>query len=83
MTQELSSLTVAQQRELLTSKQVSSRELIDGALARIEQVQPELNCFVEVWADEAHERAQFVDISTGGLAGIPIAIKDTSSWLRT
>ena len=81
MTHELSSLTVAQQRELLTSKQVSSRELVDGALARIEQVQPELNCFVEVWADEARERAQFVDISTGGLAGIPIAIKDTSSWL--
>jgi amidase len=81
MTHELSSLTVAQQRELLTSKQVSSRELVDGALARIKQVQPELNCFVEVWADEARERAQFVDISTGGLAGIPIAIKDTSSWL--
>jgi len=44
---ELSSLSVAQQRELLASKQVTSRELVDGALARIEQVQPYLNCFVE------------------------------------
>jgi Asp-tRNA(Asn)/Glu-tRNA(Gln) amidotransferase A subunit family amidase len=78
---ELSSLSVAQQRELLASKQVTSRELVDGALARIEQVQPDLNCFVEVWADEASERARSVDISTGGLAGIPIAIKDTSSWI--
>jgi amidase len=78
---ELSSLSVAQQRELLASKQVTSRELVDGALARIEQVQPDLNCFVEVWADEARERARSVDISTGGLAGIPIAIKDTSSWI--
>jgi len=78
---ELSSLSVAQQRALLNSKQVSSRELVDGALARIEQVQPDLNCFVEVWADEARERAQSVDSSQGGLAGIPIAIKDTSSWL--
>jgi Asp-tRNA(Asn)/Glu-tRNA(Gln) amidotransferase A subunit family amidase len=78
---ELSSLSVAQQRELLASKQVTSRELVDGALARIEQVQPELNCFVEVWADEARERAQSVDTSAGGLAGIPIAIKDTSSWI--
>jgi Asp-tRNA(Asn)/Glu-tRNA(Gln) amidotransferase A subunit family amidase len=34
-----------------------------------------------VWADEARERARSVDISTGGLAGIPIAIKDTSSWI--
>jgi Asp-tRNA(Asn)/Glu-tRNA(Gln) amidotransferase A subunit family amidase len=78
---ELSSLSVAQQRELLASKQVTSRELVDGALARIEQVQPDLNCFVEVWADEARERARSVDILTGGLAGIPIAIKDTSSWI--
>jgi Asp-tRNA(Asn)/Glu-tRNA(Gln) amidotransferase A subunit family amidase len=78
---ELSSLSIAQQRELLASKQVTSRELVDGALARIEQVQPDLNCFVEVWADEARKRAQSVDSSLGGLAGIPIAIKDTSSWL--
>ena len=78
---ELSSLSVAQQRELLASKQVTSRELVDGALARIEQVQPDLNCFVKVWADEARERARSVDISSGGLAGIPIAIKDTSSWI--
>ena len=78
---ELSSLSVAQQRALLSSQQVSPLDLVNGALARIEQVQPELNCFVEVWADEARERAQSVDFSQGGLAGIPVAIKDTSSWI--
>ena len=78
---ELSSLSVAQQRALLNSQQVTSLDLVNGALARIEQVQPELNCFVEVWADEAREQAQSVDTSAGGLAGIPVAIKDTSSWL--
>ena len=78
---ELSSLSVAQQRALLNSQQVTSLDLVNGALARIEQVQPELNCFVEVWADEARERAQSVDTSASGLAGIPVAIKDTSSWL--
>lgn len=78
---ELSSLSVAQQRELLKSQQVTPLDLVNGALARIEQVQPELNCFVEVWADEAREQAQSVDTSAGGLAGIPVAIKDTSSWL--
>ncbi len=78
---ELSSLSVAQQRALLNSQQVTPLDLVNGALSRIEQVQPDLNCFVEVWADEARERAQSVDTSVGGLAGIPIAIKDTSSWL--
>ena len=77
---ELSSLSVAQQRELLASKQATPLDLVNGALSRIDQVQPDLNCFVEVWADEARERAQSVDSSAGGLAGIPIAIKDTSSW---
>ena len=43
---ELSSLSVAQQRALLNSQQVSPLDLVNGALARIEQVQPELNCFV-------------------------------------
>jgi Asp-tRNA(Asn)/Glu-tRNA(Gln) amidotransferase A subunit family amidase len=78
---ELSSLSVAQQRELLNSKQATPLDLVNGALSHIEQVQPDLNCFVEVWADEARERAQSVDTSAGGLAGIPIAIKDTSSWI--
>lgn len=78
---ELSSLSVAQQRALLNSQQATPLDLVNGALSRIEQVQPELNCFVELWADEARERAQSVDTSAGGLAGIPVAIKDTSSWL--
>ena len=78
---ELSSLSVAQQRALLNSQQVTPLDLVNGALSRIEQVQPELNCFVEVWADEARERAQSVDTSAGGLSGIPVAIKDTSSWM--
>ncbi len=72
--------TVASQRELLRSGEVSAVELVEAALRRIDEVQPVLNCFVSVWADEAVERARTVDVSRGGLAGIPVAIKDTSSW---
>jgi Asp-tRNA(Asn)/Glu-tRNA(Gln) amidotransferase A subunit family amidase len=78
--------TVARQRELLRTGEVSAVELVESCLRRIDEVQPELNCFVTVWADEALERARHVDdsrggdISRGGLAGIPVAIKDTSSW---
>ena len=76
----LDTLTVAQQREMLASKQVSPTDLVEAALARVAEVQPNLNCFVQVWADEALDRAKKIDTSTGGLAGIPVAIKDTSSW---
>lgn len=72
--------TVAHQRELLRNGEVSAVELVQACLRRIDEVQPELNCFVAVWADEALERARHVDVRRGGLAGIPVAIKDTSSW---
>jgi Asp-tRNA(Asn)/Glu-tRNA(Gln) amidotransferase A subunit family amidase len=72
--------TVAEQRRLLDGGDASASDLVDLCLARIEEVQPSLNCFVSVWADEARERARHADTSRGGLAGIPVAIKDTSSW---
>lgn len=72
--------TVARQRELLRSGEASAVDLVESCLRRIDEVQPELNCFVSVWADEALDRARTVDVSRGGLAGIPVAIKDTSSW---
>ena len=72
--------TVALQRDLLRTGEVTAVELVESCLRRIDEVQPELNCFVAVWADEALERARHVDVTRGGLAGIPVAIKDTSSW---
>ena len=72
--------TVALQRDLLRSGEATAVELVESCLRRIDEVQPELNCFVSVWADEALDRARHVDITRGGLAGIPVAIKDTSSW---
>jgi Asp-tRNA(Asn)/Glu-tRNA(Gln) amidotransferase A subunit family amidase len=50
--------TVAHQRELITSGRASPLEIVDDALARVAEVQPSLNCFVEIWADEARERAR-------------------------
>lgn len=72
--------TVALQRDLLRTGEATAVELVESCLRRIDEVQPELNCFVSVWADEALDRARHVDITRGGLAGIPVAIKDTSSW---
>jgi len=61
---------------------VTSYELTEEALARVEEVQRNLNAFTDVWAEEALLRAREVDsaIRAGRLntplAGIPIAIKD-------
>jgi Asp-tRNA(Asn)/Glu-tRNA(Gln) amidotransferase A subunit family amidase len=73
--------TVAHQRELITSGRASPLEIVDDALARVAEVQPTLNCFVEIWGDEARERARALGPHDGRpLFGIPVAIKDTSPW---
>lgn len=75
---DLTHRTVAEQRHLLDTRQVTPLELVDAALERIEHVQPLVNCFVEVWSDEARDRAR--SPLAGPLAGVPVAIKDTTPW---
>src|SRR5688500_1306971 len=67
--------------EVRTGKR-SARELVGGALARIEAVNPVLNAFVSVDAEAALEAAARVDQRVaagedpGPLAGVPIGVKD-------
>lgn len=62
---------------------VSSRELTEHALARIEAANPAVNAFVAVDAEAALAQADEIDRKVaageglGPLAGIPIAVKDT------
>ena len=64
------------------AKEVSSRELVDEHLQRLEQSEPSLNAFVQVTADRARADADRVDQARaagenlGPLAGLPLAIKD-------
>jgi Asp-tRNA(Asn)/Glu-tRNA(Gln) amidotransferase A subunit family amidase len=59
-------------------------ELVETALERIDQVQPHLNCFTAVWADEARRDARLAaeavarGAELGPLHGVPVAIKDTT-----
>jgi amidase len=65
---------------LVHTGQVSSTELVTAALERIEQLQPTLNAFVHVDADGALKAAAKIDRDDPRpFAGVPIAIKDTTS----
>jgi amidase len=57
------------------SGEVAPRELVELCLARIEALDPKLNAFRVVRAEQALAEAEQVDRS-GPLAGVPIAVKD-------
>ena len=60
-------------------------ETIERAFARIEEVDPAVGAFLELWQEEANERAADIDRrreageSLGPLAGVPTALKDNLS----
>jgi amidase len=63
--------------EMVRSGEISSRELVEVSLARIEQLNPQLNAFVEVDGERALATAS--QIQPGDprpFAGVPIAIKN-------
>src|SRR3989338_1338451 len=66
----------------LASRELTSQALVEAALERINALNPKLNAFISVLADQALAQAKAVDQSLQAgkilppLAGIPIAIKD-------
>ena len=50
---ELPDLTLVAAAEGIRRGEFSARELTEASLARIEEQQPHLNCFTEVWDDAA------------------------------
>jgi amidase len=62
---------------MVRSGEISSRELVEISLARIEQLNPQLNAFVEIDGERALAAAE--QIKAGDprpFAGVPIAIKN-------
>lgn len=66
----------AELAELVRSRQVSPRELVELCLRRIEAVDPRLNAFRVTLAEEALAEADAMGTPDGVLAGVPIAVKD-------
>lgn len=78
---DLSKLTIARARAALDAKEFTALELTEAYLAEIENRDPEIHAYLEVWKDSAREEAKAADarIAKGGvqpLTGIPIAVKD-------
>ena len=78
---ELTSLTIAQAREKLVAKEITSVELTDAYLSAIDQANKTLNAYVTVNDDKAREMAKASDAKLakgegGALEGIPLGIKD-------
>ena len=68
--------------EKLQKKEISSREVIDDLLPRLEQKNAEIQAYVTLCAEQARERAFEIDErrargeQLGPWAGLPIAVKD-------
>ena len=75
-------MTISAWRGQLLNGEVSSRELVDQQLERIQSVDTEIHAFVELTAERARADADRVDAARaagedlGPLAGVPLAIKD-------
>jgi amidase len=78
---ELAFAGVARQAELIRAGELSSRELVELYLERIERLDPQLNAFRTLMAERALVDAQQADGRRGAgddrpLLGVPMAIKD-------
>lgn len=75
-------LTLAQAAAAVAGGELSPVELVDSVLARIEAVDPKLNAFVTVLADEARAAAKEAERAVAGggplgpLHGVPVTLKD-------
>lgn len=80
---QLSALTISHAAGLIRSGDLSPRILVEDCLARIQHLNPMLNAFLAVMADQALREARQAEEGLargehwGPLHGIPIAVKDT------
>lgn len=70
----------------IRDREISSEEVVDACLKRIEAVNPKLNAVVQLTADTARDEARQADsdlgrgVIRGPLHGVPVTVKD---WIET
>jgi aspartyl-tRNA(Asn)/glutamyl-tRNA(Gln) amidotransferase subunit A len=82
----LTELSLVEMQRALAARQVSSRELVQATLDRIQSLDPRLHAFLHVAGERALEKAAAADQKPAdgeapgpALRGIPIAVKDVLS----
>lgn len=72
-------LSLAAMAKAVRERQLSPVELVEAHLRQIERVNPKLNAFVEVFADEARAAARAAERqeACGALHGVPLTLKDS------
>lgn len=85
MTKELLWKSATEIRRSILARDISPVEVIESSLARLEEVEPKINAFVDVTRDQAlsaareTERAILAGEPVGLLAGLPVSVKDLIS----
>src|SRR3954453_8887337 len=72
---ELARMDATAQAELVRSGEVSPEELVEAAIANIEQLNPELNAVIHEFFEEGREAARG-EIPDGPFKGVPFLLKD-------
>ena len=68
---------LARQAELVREGEVTARELVELSLERIERLDPQLNAFAAVYAEQALRGARpTTRAARARCCGVPIAVKD-------
>ena len=87
---QFNEMTIHELRRLLRAGEVSSQEVLEAVLARIDEVEGEIGAYLALCREEAFAQAQRADemLSKGDaspLCGIPISLKDnfTTAGVRT
>ena len=58
MSEELAQFTITEAAQLVEKGEASPLELVDSTLERIERLEPKLNAFITVMADQARRDAR-------------------------
>jgi amidase len=81
---EITRLSACEMADAIASRELSSVEILEAHLARIEAINPKLNAIVTLAADEARVAARAADQKVaageplGPLHGLPVLIKDVT-----
>jgi amidase len=78
---ELAALGVAEQAALVRAGELTPLELVDGAIERIEALDPRLNVVVTPLFERARVEAASPDLPDGPLRGVPYLLKDLGATL--